>query len=378
MGDSESDTERIEDYRDLFLLTEIAANPNPWDSLDGNTVPEAYDAGLSNLCLNTTMPDQLTCQRILTRDRSSLEALVGPLFDDIHRVLFEGAIRPDSPPSKVLVANWNGCYGEIYCGAKCRKNVDVFLGMIPYFLSYAVLSIYQRLPVPLGIAPPSRVAVSRRIVYLFTSLSYLDSYLVSEMSRWFKPERQLLSVSKRQKSPPVLLPLESLSDLVDIERRPHNAKAKLSPDSRSPVSQAARPAPCPGCLTLLYPRHGEQMFRDELRPFAQKKRAVGNFTPDLETKLLLTRARCRIVEYDLRRAKIDGAVERTSLMHRYQAEREMIEMKRAAVIEAEPQAQQKFMEQLRQNQIKGIFLEDPAITLDLLRGRTAKATVIRP
>jgi hypothetical protein len=47
----------------------------------------------------------------------------------------------------VFVANWNGCYG-----AKCRKKVDVFLDMIPNFLSYAVLSIYQQLPVPLGIA----------------------------------------------------------------------------------------------------------------------------------------------------------------------------------------------------------------------------------
>jgi hypothetical protein len=81
--------------------------------------------------------------------------------------------------------------------------------------------------------------------------------------------RAAASVSvETPEGPPVLLLLESLSDLVDIE---HDAKAKLSPDSRSVVSQTALLVPRPGCLTLLYPQHSEQTFRDELRPLHRRR-----------------------------------------------------------------------------------------------------------
>jgi hypothetical protein len=64
---------------------------------------------------------------------------------------------------------------------------------------------------------------------------------------------------------------------------------------------------------------------------------------------------------------MEAAVRRTSLMHRFVQDTELIRLKRAAVSAASPVMQEKFMAQLRQNHIKGIFLEDPAVTLDLLK-----------
>jgi hypothetical protein len=83
---------------------ETATNQNTSDCFDANTVP---DAGLDNLGLNTDL------QQVLARDCSSL----------VDR---PAALRCGDPP---VLATWNGCYG-----AKCKKNADVFVCMIPYFL----------------------------------------------------------------------------------------------------------------------------------------------------------------------------------------------------------------------------------------------------
>jgi hypothetical protein len=255
--------------------------------------------------------------------------------------------------------------------------VDVFLDLIPFFLTYTILAIYNALPTPLGICPPSRLEVAGRIVFLFTTIRYLDSHLDREMSKYFGPEEVIPSAPHRPVAT-VLLPLERIDDLVDLERRPRDAARPFQCGSRSPISQKRRIKSSGPSLGLLYPRAGERTFKEDLKPFTLKPKAIDDFTPDLETRSLLMRARCSRVEYDLRVAKMESSVQRIGLMHRFQQDRELIELKRRVVVNASPEMQQKFVQQLGENQAKGLVLEDPAVTLDLLCDGPFEPVVLTP
>jgi hypothetical protein len=345
--------------------------------MDETTVPAAYDSSLYNLRLSPSIPSQRACRRILEKHRRVIEPLVDPLFTDIHALIFEARIRPNAPPPDLLPDNWNACYSTIYTTTKNKHNVDVFLDLIPYFLTHTILSIYIALPTPLGISPPSRIQVAGRIVFLFTTISYLESHLDRDMSRYFGPEDDIVS-APHYPNMTVLLPLERIDDLVDLEKRPRDVARPFQCDSRSPISQKRRLKPSRPSLGLLYPRGGERTFKEDLKPFTLKPKAIDDFSPDLETRSLLMRSRFDRVEYELRVAKMEGSVERIHLIHRFQQDRELIELKRRVVTNASPESQQKFVEQLGQNQTKGIFLEDPAITLDLLREGPLEPVVLAP
>jgi hypothetical protein len=373
-----SDSDSAEYHQRFALLTELVANPNPWEYMDEATVPSAYDAALYNLRLSSTIPSHRACRRILETHRAHIEPLAGPLFTDVHTLYFDARILPHGPASGELVASWNTCYAAIYAAARSRRHVDSFLDLIPFFLTYTVLSIYTALPTPLGICPPSRAEVSSRIAFLFTSFHYLESHLDSEMARYFGPDEVLLPFRNAHAPTTVLLPLENIDDLVDLERRPRDASVQFKCESRSPLSQKRKPRRPGAGVGLLYPRDGERTFREGLKPFSAKPKAIDDFSPDLDTRSLLMRARSNRVTYGLRRAKMKGAVERIGLMHRFQQDREMIELKRRAVTEAGPESQQKFIEQLARNQAKGLIVEDPAVTLDLLRDGFVESVVVPP
>jgi hypothetical protein len=372
-----SDSDSAEYHRRFALLTELVANPNPWAYIDETTVPAAYDAGVHNL-QDSTVPSHRACKRLLSKYRLHIEPLVEPLFTDIHTLYFEARFFPHSPPPDALISRWNTCYALIYGSTRNKKHVDAFLDLIPYFLAFAVRSIYMALPTPLGICAPSRVEVSGRIAFLFTSFHYLESHLESEMAKYFGRDEVLHAFVNPHVPAAVLLPLERVDDLVDLERRPRDSCRRFRCESRSPLSQQWQPRRL-GCgVGLLYPRDGERTFHEDLKPFSAKPRAIDDFTPDLGTRSLLMRATSNRVEHGLRRAKMKGAVERIGLMHHFQQDREMIELKRRAVTDAPADAQQKFIEQLAVNHAKGNLAEDPAVTLDLLRDGFVEPVVVPP
>jgi hypothetical protein len=375
-SDDARSSDSAEYHRQIALLSELVANPNPWEYMDETTIPSAYESSLRDLQVSQ-VPSQRASRRILDRKRPFIQPLIEPLFTDIHTLFFEAQHLADSPPSVLLASNWNSCYSEIYTTTKHKHNVDAFLDVIPYFLTQAILSIYLGLPTPLGIAPPSRLEIAARIVYLFTSIHYLESLLEREMSRFFGPQENIVSAPYRPTTT-VLLPLETLDDLVDLERRPRDVAKSFRCGSRSPMSQKRKTRVPVSSLGLLYPRNGERTFREDLKPFSLAPKAIDDFSADLETRSLLMRARCSRVEYGLRVAKMEGSLQRINLMHRFQQDRESIELKRRTVANASPEIQQKFMDQLNRNQSKGIFFEDPAVTLDLLREGTFEPVVLAP
>jgi hypothetical protein len=321
---------------------------------------------LYNIRLGSKTPSQRYCQKIFKIHRSLIEALISPLFGDVHELLFHSGIEIDSPPPKSLTTSWNSCYGTVYSTASHACYVNTFLDAIPYFLTYAVLGIYESLPVPLGISPPDRVDVCRRVVFLFTTLLYLDSHLEDGMTKYFGPKEVLPPVPKRFQIAPVFLPVEDTSRLVDLERRHRDAKIVFHTNRRSPISKTSCPRE-PDTTTFLYPMGGERSFKDMLQPFTQKKKPPEDFTPNLETNSLLMRASCACAEHTLQKTQMDAAVKRTGFMHRFVQDTDLIRIKKAAVCAASPAMQEKFMAQLHQNHEKGIFLEDPAVTIDLLR-----------
>ena len=362
--------------REIFKLTEITKLADPCDYMTEETIPEAYHDSIDNIRLSNTSRREQACRKILKAHDYAIIPLIEPLFIEIHSLLFDASMRHDSPPSLDISRLWNSCYGEIYVKVENKKNLDTALDILPYVLSHSILLIYYRLPTPLGIVPPTRVNIVRRIVFLFTSIEMLDTQLEAQMTRYFGKEETLPAVQvPMANAQPVLIPVEDITGLVAIERRPRPKFRGFGLAGRSPMS---------GMQTkkhkeykFAYPINGEQTFHQDLKHFSQKPKDPDDLTPDLETKSLLMRARCRSAEHNLKQAKVAAAMKRTALIHRFQQDREMIEMKKNAVLAASEKDKITFMAQMSHNQSKGIYLEDPVITLDLLR-QHGKPVSIRP
>jgi hypothetical protein len=189
------------------------------------------------------------------------------------------------------------------------------------------------------------------------------------MTKYFGPKEVLPPCPQRRALGSVFLPVEDTSHLVDLERRPRDAKTIFHTNRRSPISRMRGPKE-KDLTTFLYPEGGERAFKDLLHPFTQKKKAPDDFTPRLETNSLLMRGGCECAEHALQKTQMEAAVKRTGLMHRFVQDTDLIRIKKAAVAAASPAMQEKFMLQLHQNHEKGILLEDPAVAMDLLRDVT--------
>jgi len=358
MSDGDSDSNWA--VEEILRLSETSAPADPRDYFVTGTVARAYESALYSIRLGGRSVRASAVRRVLTRHRASISALVDPLFTDIHALFFRSEFPADSKPARPLAACWNACYADIYTGLRTKAHIDDVLDVLPYVLAYSVLEVYIGIPVPLGIVPPMRIDVARRTVFLVSSLMPLDSHIDAEMTRLFGAEEVLAPVARVPPPPPVLLPLEDLSGLVDLERRPRPVVRPFDTEARSPISR--RKARAHVEVAFLYPVNGERTFHEDLRTFSRG-------TGDRETKSLLLRARSRDVRAALNHMQMKAAVERTRTIHRFQQDRAMIETKRHAVISANDAAHKTFMRELADNYAKGISREDPRVTLDLLRQR---------
>ena len=359
--------------REIFKLTEITKLADPCDYFTDESIPEAYGDTVECIRLSKTNKFERACRRLLRENGEYIIPLIDPLFVEIHGYLFSASIRHNSPPTPEICSLWNTCYGEIYVRIENKKFLDKVLDVLPYVLSHSIMLLYYRLPTPLGICPPARVDVARRIVFLFSSIEMLDTQLEAQMTRYFGREECLPAVPTGPEQPPVLIPVEDITGLVDIERRPLPKQKAFGINGRSPLSGVRHLGRKEYKFT--YPVNGERTFHEDLKHFSQKPKPPDDMTPDLDTKSLLMRARCRNVEYTLQQAKIDAAMKRTALIHRFQHDREMIEMKKNAVLAASEKDKIEFMAQMSHNQSKGIYLEDPVITLELLRQHGKPVTI---
>lgn len=374
---NEEEEEEEDQIIDIFKLTEIDAEADPWTYLDRESFSESYEATLYELRLGTSN-SQKSVRTMLEIHKENIQNISIPLFEDIHELAYECSISMDSPAPNDLVDLWHTFYSALFARTKHKKNAYYFLDILPFVLTYSIEYVYIHLPTPLGLVPPPRVVLAKRIVYLLTSVMPLDSYLDEKMTKYFGPVNDLRPIARRPDLFPktILLPVEDMTGLVDLERRPHDLVQKWSMNSVSPISHKKRPiSKYDQRIEFLYPRNGERTFHEDLKKFSQKKRKPGDISVDLTTKSLLMRARCRDVEENLRRAQMEAAVKRTGLMHKFQQDRIMIEVKRSAVTQGTTEEQEIFVRQLRRNQLRGIFLEDPVITLDLLKKRTGPTNV---
>lgn len=368
-SEEENEEEEEFDYQlSIFTLTSIQSKADPWEYISEKSIDDAYETTLYHIRLNK--PNTI---RIFRIHKEIIMSVVSPMFNDIHSVFIEETVKENSPPSDDLIRMWQACYSDVYIRTPNKKALSLFYDVIPYFYSYAVSSIYFKLPTPLGICPPKRFKIARRILYIFSSITYLNSAIKSIMNELFEPEVKLKPIIKKEEKS-VLLPVEDITGLVDLERRPKNRSRRFDLTSISPISTKIHRTPLHTCK-FYYPKNGDKTFKKELKPFTQKPKAPGDFTPDLDTKSLLMRARCRNVEYELQQVEMDAAVKRTKLMHFFQSDRETVETKRLAVVNATPEQKEIFIDQLRKNQERGAFVEDPKITLELLKNSSLVADV---
>lgn len=344
----------------IFNLTSIQSQADPWEYINDQSIDDAYETTLYHIRINRT-----NVIRLFRTHKEIIMSVVSPMFCDIHSVFIEEMTPETSPPSEDLIRMWQACYSDIYLRTPNKKALSLFFDVIPYFYSFVVYSMYLNLPIPLGICPPKRFKIARRVVYMFSSITYLNSAIKSIMNQLFDPEIKLKPIYKKPEES-VLLPVEDITGLVDLERRPKDRSRRFDMTSVSPIATKIHRKPVHACK-FLYPLNGDKTFKKELKSFTQKPKAPGDFTPDLDTKSLLMRARCRNVEHELQQVEMDSAVKRTKLMHFFQSDRELVETKRIAVANATPEQKEIFIEQLRRNQERGAFVEDPKITMELLK-----------
>lgn len=364
-----NEEEEEADYQlSIFNLTSVQAKADPWEYMNEQTINDSYETTLYHIRLNK--PNTL---RIFRLRKEMIMSVISPMFCDIHSVFIEETIPENSPPSDDLIRMWQACYSDVYLRTPNKKALTLFYDVIPYFYSYAVYNIYINLPTPLGICPPKRFKIAKRVLYMFSSITYLNSAIKSVMNQLFEPEIKLKPIVKKTEES-VLIPVEDITGLVDLERRPKNRSRRFDLTSVSPISTKIHRKPLHTCK-FFYPMNGDKTFKKDLQPFTQKAKAPGDFTPDLYTKSLLMRARCRNVEYELQQVEMDAAVKRTKLMHFFQSDRELVETKRLAVANATPEQKEIFIQQLRKNQERGAFVEDPKITMELLKSSTIVADV---
>lgn len=362
---SQDDEElKINNYysnQQIFDLTSINYATDPWDYFNEDTIPESYQATLYNLRVNNQ-----NVIRLYKIHQDKIQTVVPLMYNDIHSIFIRQTMLEDSPPSDDMIQLWQTCYSHIYLTTKNRSTLNSFLNIIPFFFAFVIYNMYLRLPTPLGIVPPKNFKIARRTIYLFSSITYLNSSIKSILQNLFEPEVKLKPMTPKPSQASVLLPIEDLNGLVDLERRQKDRPRKFALDSVSPLASKIRKDPKNLC-NLMYPIHGDKTFKEELKPFSQKEKAPGDFTPDLDTKSLLMRARCRNAQYELQQLEMDAAVKRTKLMHFFQTDREVVETKRAAVLNASPEQKETFIRQLRENHERGNFIETPKITLELLK-----------
>ena len=356
----------------IFDLTAINIECDPWDYINDHSFTVAFDYSYLQLKLR-----KQTILKIIKKHQEDIEKLMPFVFIDIHYIFIFKSGSIDDKPSDEIILEWQKCYSKMYSLSENKNALNAFLDMFPYYLAYSIYTVYKNLPTPLGITPPKRTKIAKRILFMFSSIVYLNSAVKAQFNKLFPPEIKLKPITLMPEYPPVLLPVEDLTGLVDIERRPKNILKPFDLNSQSPIStripkQSLHPS------QLSYPKNGDRTFKKDLKSFVQKEKSVSDFTPDLDTKSLLMRARCKHVEHELQQVEMEAAVKRTKLMHFFNTDRELVEAKRLAVLNAEPEKQQKFIRQLRRNQIKGQFHEDPRITLQLLTAQPMIAADIPP
>jgi hypothetical protein len=353
----------------LCASTEVFTAADPWEYMSSRTVPEAYDVGLYEIRLSTGRRSHQICRNVLENERPLIQPLVDNLFRDVHSVLYDFAVRKAGPTTPALIHQWNECYERIYGIINERDIFDIFLDILPFFLTHIVIKIYCGLPVPLGIGRPSRIDVARRVVFLFSSVQFLDSHLEMEMRRYFGEERILAPVPAPPPLPAIILPLEDLKGLVDLERRPRNSVSGFNSNSRSPIAHSYH-FKFLHQMKFIYPPGGEIAFGLGLKRFSRPRRSAND-----DTKSLLMRARCHDIERVLKQTQMEAAVSRTNLVHRFAQDQQLIETKRQIVLNSPDKLKDKFMEELRESQSKGIRCEDPQITMELLRNRCDVAVI---
>lgn len=360
----------------IFSLTEsYVMKPEEivYEYLDNNSFKNAYNYSLEQMKSNYKSKNSFSkidedAFGIFSKFESKLQLLIKPLFDDMNSIAFKNSPL-QAPLNKKIQDSWHSCYVSIYSSQISHNLFDHFLSIIPYFYANSIFSIYLNLPIPLGLSTPSRTTIGLRFAYVFGGLIPIDLYVDQIMTRYFgiDPEKivnaEYLEESNEENG--LLMQIEDVSQLVDFERRPKNKKIKWSSNSRSPISHTPTESISHG-LSFLYPPHGVSSFKKDLIHF-DVKRKNDSICDDQNIKSLLLRSRSENVKANLSRVQMDTNIKRTKVMQRFQKDSLMIRSKHKAVSRASKKVKNTFCKELREMQEKGIYMEDPAITLSLIK-----------
>ena len=342
---------------------------------------EIISISYQETCLSVHLGDETKLERniklMMKKYQKDIEPIVPILFHDVF-TYYNGEEEIKETLEKFKI--WKSAYNKIYETTKSSMFFEAFIDLIPYFLTFTVTDLYKQIntiiidqnkippekaylkgmPEKYGVSliqVPLREDIGQRIVFIFTSIAPLKSYIITKMEVLFGEDRvprpPFLELPQEEK---VLLPVEERRVYDELAPKPMYNKVPLGVRTCSPALSMKLPD-TRWKLPFLYPPKDDNFDTVYSEIPTIKEGGARSF---IKASLV------HDIAANLRKTQKESAIMTAKIMHLEKSEQSSIASKKKAVLSADAKTKEKFIEQMAENQRHGIYMEDPAITLDLL------------
>lgn len=388
MNLSDEESESLIRSENIFVLTSVPNSNSLDEYLTDERITSSWENMTYYLILGSSKRDA-NLKVMIDKYKDIIVPFVPILFKDVHNYLYAKEMFKKTMRE---CENWKIVYNKIYATTKSRYNFDYFMEVLPYLYSFSILRIYSSINSDITeririvekeksngqtsinnsngyyeelLPIPTRSEVCSRVVYLFSSMTLLHSFLEDRMNLLFGADdiKRPVTVPPKEEHESLKYEVEDLKNLVTLERRPRSKVSQWNPLTKSPILISGRPD-LSRSINLIYPPSRDE-FANVPR-FTDSSSYSGPYDPS-ETNSLLLRSRCSKVDAPLRSLQAEGTLKKISLMHQCELDIRVIKDKFRAVYKSSERDRDIFVHQLKTNQENGIYAADPEITMELVR-----------
>ena len=376
------ENENYSDYlhhEDELFVTQLYNVSTVEEYISDEIISTSYSETCSSILLSDETKLERNIKTMMKKYKNDVEPLVPILFHDIF-TYFNGEEEIHETLEKFKL--WKRVYNKIYETTKSSMFFEAFIDLIPYILTFTVTDVFKQIntiiieqhkippekayfkgiPEKYGVSLvqiPPREDIGQRIVFIFTSISPLKSFIITKMDMLFGedivPRPPFLELPEEEK---VLLPVEQRRLYDELAPKPIYNNVPLGLRTCSPALSMKLPD-TRWKLPFIYPPKDDNFDTVYSRIPTIKEGGARSF---IKASLLPD------ITANLRQTQKESAIKTAKIMHHERSEQSSITSKKNAVLRADAASKEKFIEQMADNQRHGIYMEDPAITLDLLSG----------
>lgn len=347
----------------VFALTEVPTAASLQDYVTLEVAHKAYDDTLYRVNFGNRNKVENNMRIMFEKYQKNLEPLVPILFNDVHSFCF------GQDTFNFTIQNldiWKNTYNLIYETTRSRTFFDHFMENLPYCLSHTVLFVYAHINETIQeenkingkenklILIPSRTDITLRVVYIFTTIRPLRSYIEERMMILFgEDDVKHPDPPHEEEEEQIMLEIEDTQRFDEYAPRQTQTKSQLMLTGTS-HAMSHNPLALKHSIKFTYP------------PIENDKDYA--YTIDNSgARSYITAALNRDVAGNLRDVLHDIAIKQAKLSRHSKIEQMNIKTKKDAVLKSSPKNMNIFIEQMNDNQRHGIYHEDPAITLELAK-----------